>query len=99
MNFVALVKSRLQQGLQIIVGHELLLAAFVALIVIAGSLALGHENNGLVPPSPVPIAHYQAEPNNPLGFMAHWDSPDYLTIGTAGYTDAAQTNFFPLYPL
>jgi Gpi18-like mannosyltransferase len=82
-----------------VIANNFLLALVIALVIIVGGVFLGYVNNKVVPVNTSSVAHYSAEPNNKLSFMADWDAPDYLTIASSGYTSAAQTNFFPLFPL
>ncbi len=60
---------------------------------------MGSYNNRVVPTSNNPVAIYSLEPHNPLKFMAHWDSLNYITIANSGYSSTDLANFFPLYPL
>lgn len=90
---------RLQTVTTAVIKRDLLLAIIVAVIVIGSGLFLGHQNNGVVPVSSNPTAHYQGESQHPLRYMANWDASNYLSIEQRGYQTGSQTNFFPLYPL
>ena len=79
--------------------NELLLALCIGLAVIIIGVALGYENNKVIPVNPVATTHYSLEPSNRLSFMANWDGPIYLNIAKHGYSYKGVTNFFPLYPL
>lgn len=82
-----------------IVRHDLLLVLCIGVIIICVGSYLGQENNNIVPVSTAVLAHYTAEPNNPLRFLSNWDGPNYIQISQHGYTSTNQTNFFPLYPM
>ena len=93
------VKLAYRQLRDLIVRQEFILALLLAVGIILTGLFLGLENTRVVPTNPSPVAGYAQELHNPLHFMAHWDAPDYITISQTGYTQAYQTNFFPLYTL
>lgn len=75
--------------------HEFATALLTALVVVAISLFLGRENNRVIA-----VDTRLALPGKSLlGFMSNWDGPAYLSIAQHGYSSAAATNYFPLYPL
>jgi len=90
-------KQRALYGL--IVRSEFLVALVISLAVIIVGVGLGRENNKVVPVNTVASSHYNLEPNNRLSFMSNWDGPIYLGIAKNGYTNKAEANFFPLYPI
>jgi Gpi18-like mannosyltransferase len=79
--------------------NEFIVAIVLSLMIIIVGVGIGWENNKIVPISTGKVAHYTAEPNNPLSFMSEWDGPNYLHIAQYGYTNKVEANFFPLYPL
>jgi len=97
--FIQTVQAKCSAALKYALASEFLLALVVAVVMIGGSIALGYENNKIVPLNPAASAHYTQEPHNPLRYMANWDAPIYMNIAEHGYSDKTLTNFFPLYPL
>lgn len=92
-------KSKTAAVASAVVKRDLLLAIVVAVIVIIAGVFLAHQSDGIIPLNADPISHYHGEPNNRLSFFANWDAPDYINIAEHGYQNAANTNFFPLYPV
>lgn len=79
--------------------NEILLAVTVVVAVLCLGIFWGWYNNRTVPVNSEQLVHYNSEPYNPLSFLSNWDGPIYLHIAQHGYTDEAEANFFPLYPL
>ena len=92
-------KSESVKAGNFILGHEMLLALLLAVLIVVLSSVIGIENNKVAFINTAQYAHYLAGPHNILKFLANWDGADYLTISTQGYSSTSLTNFFPLYPL
>lgn len=78
---------------------SLVQAFLISAAVVAIGVFLGDYNNKAVPVSQSALAHYSAEPNHPLKFLANWDGKHYIAIANHGYTSPSDPAFFPLYPL
>lgn len=92
-------KNQLNKLKNKIIKRDVLLAITIAFgLIVLGSF-MGWYNNKIIPANQLPIAHYSLEKNNPLSFMANWDSPDYINIAKHGYTEVSISNYFPLYPI
>jgi hypothetical protein len=93
------IAARARVVIEAVARRDLLLVVVVAVVMIVGGLFVAHQNNGIIPLNPDPIAHYHGEPGNRLDFWANWDAPDYITLSQHGYQNLSETNFFPLYPM
>jgi hypothetical protein len=93
------LSTKIKKASDVVLNHDFLLALALGIILIVFTIAIGTYNNRAVTLSNGGLAHYTAEPNNPLKLLSGWDGPNYIRIATTGYSSRYLTNFFPLYPL
>lgn len=93
------IRTQFFRLIEFIKARDLLIAFLLAVAIIILAIVIGKSNDGTIPLFHRLHYRYEAEPHNPLSFLANWDAVDYLDIAKHGYQGLFQANFFPLYPL